>query len=161
MPAAPKLRQVGGLVRAVEIDGQPDTEQHPDSARDVGVPGKVVIKLQGIAENRDQRFRAAVEFGCVEDAVDQVFPQIVGHQRLLEQTHADEEKRSAAIGAGEIGLPAELLRQIGDAGDGAGLQGGKEGHGGQVFEQAGGALAIAAVEVDCVGERLKRVERKS
>ena len=52
----------------------------------------------------------------------------------------------------------ELLDEVADAGDRAGLQGREEGDGGEVGQEAAGAVGIAAVEVDGVGEGLERVE---
>jgi len=75
VPAAPELGDVDGEVGPVEVARQFDAQQQPCAARDVGVAGEIEVELQRVGVDRQERLRAAIEVGRVEDAVDQVIGQ--------------------------------------------------------------------------------------
>ena len=50
---------------------------------DVGVAGEIVVELEGVAPDGDEDFKAAVELGVVEKAVDEVVGEELGDQEFL------------------------------------------------------------------------------
>ena len=124
-------------------------------------PGKIVVDLQGVRVDRDQRFRPRIEVREIEHAVHQVRAQIIGDHQLLHQPHADQEQRASAVGRGQKPPLLELIDQRRDARDRSGQSGREERNGGQVQQIAARALRVAAIEVDRVGQRLKNVKRKT
>ena len=158
MPTAPEFGEIGAPIRPVEIRRQADSQQLRAAAGDVGIAGEVEIQLQGVGVDRHENLCAAIELGSVEHAIHEVFGQQVGDARLLEQSESDQEQGTSAFRAIQRAALRKLPDQLGDTRDGARLQGGKERDGGEVGQQAGGALGIAAVEIERVGEGLEGVE---
>ena len=115
--------------------------------------------MEGVGVDAEEDFSRGVEAGEIEDAVDEVFGEVVGEEKFFEQAEADEEEGAAAVGGFELfGVAFELLEEVGDAGDGSGEDGGEEGGGGEVGKEGAGGFGVAAVEVEGVGERLEGVE---
>ena len=97
VPATPKVGNVLGGVRAIEVARERDAEQQRGADRDVGVAGEIVVKLERVAVDAGQHFGAGVELGQIEDAIHQGLSQEIGDQELLHQTQADQEQRLASV----------------------------------------------------------------
>ena len=160
VPPPPEIGQVGGQVRAVEINRQTDAQQHAHATGNVGVAGEIEVQLQRISVDRNQRFGAAIERGRIEYAIDQVLRQKIGQKDFLQQPQADQKERPAAFGPIERRPLGKLGHQIGHARDRPGQQGGKKGYRGQVFQRTAGAFRVSAVEIDGVSQRLKGIKRE-
>ncbi len=159
VPAPPEIGDILSRVRHIEVRRQLDGEQQRRADRYVGVAGKIVIELQGVGIDGNQCLGAGVQLGQIEDAVDQIVSQVIGDEELLGESQRDEKQRPAAVRRRErLVLLFELGNQSGDASDGSGERRGEERNRRQVGEIAGSRLGVPAVDVDGVGERLKRVE---
>ena len=64
-----------------------------DADGDIGVAGEIVIELQRVGVDGDQRFGARVELGQVEDAVDQILGQVIRDQQFFDESQRDQKQR--------------------------------------------------------------------
>ncbi len=91
VPAAPEIGEVHSGVWHLEIFRQLNPKQQRGADRDVGVARKVVVDLESIRVNGDQRLSPAVEIRKVEDPIDQIRRQKIRDQKLLHEAHANQE----------------------------------------------------------------------
>ena len=78
------------FIRRAEVGGYGVPQPQGDTDSHVAVARKVAIQFEGITINGEKVFKACVETGIVENAVDEVFTDIVGDDGFLKQSHHDE-----------------------------------------------------------------------
>ena len=93
MPPPPELLRCLGLIGAVEVHRQVEAHEHGYADSDVRIAGEIRIDLQRVGKEREEVFEAGEEKRVIEDAVDEVHRQVVGHDDLLCQTVEDPEDR--------------------------------------------------------------------
>ena len=94
MPTSPELLRVLTLVRTVEVHRQIESHQHRDTDGDIGITGEVGIDLQRVGKQRKQVLKSREQKRIIEDTVNQVHRQIIGHDDLLRQTVQYPEYRN-------------------------------------------------------------------
>ena len=67
-------------------------ELDPDTGN-IRIAGEVRIYLQRVRKERKEVFETRKKQGVVEDTVDEVHRQVIGHNNLLRQTVEDPEDR--------------------------------------------------------------------
>lgn len=86
MPARPEFPDRCGQVRPVEVVGQLNAEELADAHGNVSVSGKIEEKLERVTVDPNEHFGTAIKRWRVKDAVHQIIGQVVGDEKLLNQT---------------------------------------------------------------------------
>ncbi len=158
MPATPKLGDGGGLVGAVEVLGELESEQEGYAYRHVGVAREVAVDLEGVAIDGKEILEAAVKVGLVEDTLHEVDGDIVGDDGFLEESCYDEEDAGAEHLTGDEEGTANLRNEVARTDDGTCHKLGEEADVEGVIEQAVEGAYGATIDVDGVAERLEGEE---
>ena len=158
VPSAPEVAEPDRGVRVAKVVGERETETKGGADGAGRVAGKVEEDLPGECERPQPGGgeRDAVRFGV--DHVGDRREQLIRQNRLLEQSHRQQDEAPAHLtGVGAFRL--ETLRQeLGSADDRTGNQLWKEGHEECVVEKRRRGAQSPPVNVDRVRQRLEGVE---
>ena len=91
VPAMPEIGHAVRLVWRIEVDGETEAQQQGKPDCHIAVPRKVAINLQRIAIYPEQVFQSRIQTGIIEDALHEIDADVIGYDRLLEQTAHDKE----------------------------------------------------------------------
>lgn len=158
MPATPKLGDGCGLVGAVEVLWELESEQEGYAYRHVGVAREVAVDLEGVAIDGKEILKSAVEVRLVEDTLHEVDGDIVGDDGFLEKSGHDEEDACAEHLTGDEEGTANLRNEVTRTDDRTCHKLREEADVEGVVEQAVEGTYRATIDVDGVAKRLEREE---
>ena len=155
VPAPPEVGDGFGAVRSVEIFREDEAEHEAESDRHVGVAAEVEVDLERVARHADPCFeRAARE--RVECGVGDLSAR-VREEDFFCQPHEEERGAAREFFTRERAL-AELFGEEGELQDRSGDEVREHRDEAGEINEVGHRLRVAAIHVNDVAERLKRVE---
>ena len=167
VPAVPKIADIVGAQRHIEVFRQPETEQHRHADYQVAVAGKVHKQLHGVAVHRRQHRGRVVLQRVFKNRIDPAFAQRAGqppffgnaqhNQRYRQRRFHHIARRGGADLLGHARFQAAAAAFEGGGADNrAGSDGGKEAEVQQLLQGAQ-PRTLAAIERDEIGDALKGV----
>ena len=159
VPTAPKLGDGGGLVGAVEVLGELESEQEGNADCHVGVTRKVAIDLERVAIDGKEVFESAVEVGLVEDALYEVDADVVADDGFLEKSSDDVENTRAEHGICDHERTTNLWDEVTCPDNRTRHKLREETDVESIVEQAIERFDVAPIDIDGVTQRLEREER--
>lgn len=159
MPAPPEIDDRGGLVGRVEVERQLDVEKPSQSESHVGVPGKVEVDLEGVAEGAAPGLEKGQPPAAVEDAR-HPWGERVGDDQFLEEPQGEQGQPHGQVAVAQAEGPqaGELGHDLVVADDGARDELGKEGDEEGVMDE-GVLLGQPLAAVDEIGDLLEGEKR--
>ena len=155
VPPPPEFGDRLALVGGVEVLGKDPAEHQPQADRHVGIGAEVEVDLEGVGADAipgvERRGGARVEDGVGHLAAG------IGQENLLGQSQR-EEGDAAGEFLERVRPLEELVGHILEADDRPSHQLRKHRHVAHVVEDRADRPGVAAVDVDGVAHRLKRVE---
>ena len=158
VPAAPELGDVAAEVRHIEVALQRDAEQLGRADCDVRIAREVAVDLERERHAAQQEHHAALVLVSVKDEVGKR-GAIVGHDELLEQAPQHLPHSVGRLLIPERARALKLRQEVRGPLDGAGHQLREETDVGGKLDQVARGPQLAAIDVDGIRQRLKRIER--
>ena len=158
VPSVPELGDIQRTVREVEVDTQVESHDAAQTDCHVAVTREVTVDLHREAKHRHQQFKARVARGVAESDV-VVLGDVVGKNRLLQDTHHDEEQTTInhLARSGLIGL--HLWVEVTGPDDGTRHEAGEIGQEEKVVKVVIDRLYLAPIDIYHIADGAEGIER--
>ena len=157
MPAPPKLRDVAGEVRRLEVGHELDAKKLGGADGDVAVAREISVDLKGKIDGTEHEGGPGV-FGVVGKDVIGINGAGIGHHHLLEHPPQDQPQAGHAFLVFEDAFVFNLRQEPRSPLNRPGDELREEAHKRCKIDEAARRLQVPAVNVNGIGEGLKRIE---
>ena len=157
VPAPPKLRDVAGEVRRLEVGHELDAKELGGADGDVAVAGEIPVDLKGKIHGTEHEGGPGV-FGVVGKDVIGINGAGIRHHHLLEHPPQDQPQAGDALLVFEDAFVFNLRQEPRSPLNRPGDELREEAHKRREIDEAARRLQVPAVNVNGIGEGLKRIE---
>src|SRR6266853_3443829 len=158
MPPPPKIGKANGRVRKTEIILQMKAKAESRANGAGGVAGEIEKYLAGECHDTQPGIQRDERTSVTKDAIGRTGEHRVGEHDFFEQTESHEQQSPEKLARAQTRRPDKLRKKITGTHNRPGDQLRKKGNGQDEIAQRLRRLQNAAIDIECVGERMECVK---